>query len=74
MAKKILNYNEVLDQLRQGNYIIYLGSPDPSASMPMDNDFTTVRLDTLYKLAEQGLVTHFGYPYLHNKVYLKEQK
>ena len=73
MAVKVIGYKETLRLLKEGANLYYLGGPDPRAYMNLGNsNHITVRLDTLYKLYDNGLITHFGYPEMHSVVKLKE--
>lgn len=71
MGGKVLNRSEVIEALKAGDYILWLGGATFSACL--GSDFSkTVRRDTLLKLREDKLITNFGYPQLSGKVYLKE--
>ncbi len=65
---QILKRNEVIEALRGGDYVLWLGGANFSACL--GSDFTkTVRCDTILKLWREGLITNFGFPALSGKIY-----
>lgn len=72
MAQRVIGYKDVLAWLKEGKEVHYMGGITPSAFIHSEHETITVRIDTLYKLWEQGIITDFGYPALHSTVRLKE--
>ncbi len=65
MARRVLKYQEVLDRLKAGEEIHWIGGADFMAHF---NWGETVRIDTLIKLYRQGLITGWGFPELHGTI------
>ena len=70
--KRILNRKEVIEALKGGDYILWLGGMTFSACLG-SNFSKTVRRDTILKLWYEGLITDFGCPQLSGKIYWKEE-
>ena len=67
--RRTLGKKEIIERLKQGEYIGWIGGLNPCAFMGED----TVRWDTLLKLEREEIIPKFGYPNLHGKLKLKEQ-
>jgi len=68
--KRVLSRKEVIEALKSGDYILWLGGANFSACLG-SNFSLTVRHDTIRKLWKEGLVTDYGYPQLSGKIYWK---
>ncbi len=65
--KRIVPYKEVLERLKRGETISWLGGGNPRAYMSNAWD-ETIRYDTLHKLWRNGLITDYGFPLLHGTI------
>ena len=68
MARRVLGYREVLDRLKAGEGINWMGGLDFMAYFDFGE---TIRYDTLIKLYRQGLITKWGFPELHGTIKYK---
>lgn len=73
MPRKVLNRSQVINALKNGDYILWFGGASFSACLGSDWSLT-VRHDTLLKLRREGLITNYGYPELSGKIYWKGGK
>ena len=67
-TKRIIPYKEVLERLKKGEEIHWIGGINPCYYFDIDE---TIRYDTLHKLWKQGLVTDYGFPLLHGTIKYK---
>ena len=66
--KEVLKRDKVIEALKAGDYILWLGGARFGACL--GSDFSkTVRFDTIMKLWREGHITKFGYPALSGKIY-----
>ena len=70
--RQILKRDEVVDALKNGDYILWIGGANFNACL--GSDWTkTIRHDTILKLWREGLITDFGFPQLNGKIYWKQK-
>ena len=69
--KKILTRPEVIERLKAGETITWLGGGDFRAYMTNHWD-ETVRYDTIHRLWKENLITDYGFPQLHGTIRLKK--
>ncbi len=67
-TKRIIPYKEVLERLKAGEEIHWIGGVSPCYYFKFEE---TIRYDTLHKLWKQGLVTDYGFPQLHGTIKYK---
>lgn len=68
MGRRVLGYEEVLRRLKAGEGINWVGGISPSYYFDFKE---TIRYDTVLKLAQQGLLTSWGFPQLHGTIKYK---
>lgn len=66
----ILSRDKVIERLKRGETIQWIGGADSHAWMSGDMR-ATVRWDTLSKLRRDGIITNYGFPELHGEIRLK---